>query len=151
MIIRPKEDWIAILILTLIIVFIVLSGMMASGTAHAYEYAHPENTLYIKAIVGEALPDYASMYAIACAIRNRGHLRGVYGVHAKHLKTASDELFLKAETAWFASGLKDSEDVVKGATHWLSDYDLKHSKPALIAFRFKMKETAYIGQTHFYR
>lgn len=33
----------------------------------------------------------------------------------------------------------------------LSDWDLKHAKPRLTAFRFKMVETAYIVNTHFYK
>ena len=127
---------------------IIVVAMLLSGTAHAYETINKADLPYVRAIVGEALPDYSSMYAIACAIRNRGTLKGVYGVNAKHLQTTDDDTFLKAETAWRMSLI--NEDVVKGATHWLSDYDLKHSKPSLIAFRKKMKETAYIGQTHFY-
>ena len=50
--------------------------------------------------------------------------------------------------AWAESAERDT---VGGADHWLSDWDLKHAKKALIKFRFKMKETAYIGTTHFYK
>ena len=133
----------------IIVVSMMLSG--CSSIALAYETINAGDRLYVRAIVGEALPNYSSMYAIACAIRNRGTLHGVYGVHAKHLKTAEDDLFLKAETAWRASGYVGFEDVVKGATHWLSDYDLKHCRKSRTAWRHKMKETAYIGQTHFYK
>ena len=130
-------------------ILILWALLFICSSAHAYETLVPGDLPYVKAIVGEALPDYQSMYAIACAIRNRGTLQGVYGLHAKHVETASEFVFGKAELAWRQSAIKP--DVVKGATHWLSDYDLKHSKPKRIAFRKQMIETAYIGQTHFYR
>lgn len=115
-------------------------------------YAHAEqipSDKAVKAIIGESLSDYDSMYAIACAIRNRDTLQGVYGVYSKQVPLASDEVIQRAFKAWYLS--EEGTDVVKGATHWLSDYDLKHCNPAKTAFRHKMQETAYIGQTHFYK
>lgn len=141
--IRPLEDWIAIAIV----------GLVALGIVLACEPAHAEISEQdaVRAIIGEALPDYNSMYAIACAIRNRDKsgigLRGVYGLHAKHAQDPSGELWQRASRAWYES--EHGVDVVKGSDHWLSDYDLKFSKPSLIKFRFNMIETAYIGQTHF--
>ena len=100
----------------------------------------------IIAIYGEALHDYQSMYAIACALRNRhASLKGVYG----RLQHPSEAMYQKAAKAWFES--ETGPDVVHGATNWLSDYDLKHCNPEKTAFRFWMKETAYIGKTHFYK
>ncbi len=102
----------------------------------------------VRAIIGEALPNYQAMYAIACAIRNRGTLKGVYGLNAKHVKEATGNQFQLASKAWAES--ETGIDVTNGATHWLSDYDLNHCNKKRTAFRFKMLETAYIGQTHFY-
>lgn len=138
MIMRPKEDWIAIGIVG-IFAFLICS------IAHA----EVNDTQATKAIIGEALSDYDSMYAIACALRNRDTLQGVYGLHSKQVKLATGEVYQRAGKAWANS--EDGIDVVQGATHWLSDYDLKHCKKSLTAFRFAMTETAYIGQTHFYR
>lgn len=109
----------------------------------------------IKAILTEALHDYDSMYAMACALRNRDKagigMQGVYGLNAKWYKDGQIPvgLYQKASKAFHTSD--GNYDVTSGATHFLSDYDLKHSKPELIAFRHKMVETAYIGQVHYYK
>ena len=137
MILRPKEDWIAIGIVTLVAILIC-------SNAHA-QVDDYKATL---AVIGEALPDYDSMYAIACAIRNRDTLKGVYGVNNKAAREASGDTFQLASKAWYMSD--EGVDVVNGATHWLSDYDLKHCRPAMTNWRFKYIETAYIGKTHFY-
>lgn len=100
----------------------------------------------IRAILGEAGPSYAERLAIAHAIRNRGHLGGVYG--RSKAPTATD--WQNGCRAWQEAS-SSSLDPVRGATHWLSDWDLKHAKPRLTKFRFAMTETAYIGHTHFYR
>ena len=100
----------------------------------------------IKALAGEAGGQgMDEIEAHAHAINNRGHLGGVYGIR----RPAGVRGLERARI-----GLKRSitrPDSTHGATHWLSDYDLRHSKPRLTAFRFKMVETAYIGETHFYK
>ena len=162
MFIRPKEDWMAIGIVSFI-------ALLVCTIAHA----EVNEEQAIRGVIGESLTDYNSMLAIACAIRNRGTLDGVYGVNAvidhngqlvrvikKKTGTIYEpiswEIYNMANKAWYVSG--DHEelngpyvDVVKGATHWLSDYDLKHCRPAMTNWRFKYIETAYIGQTHFYK
>ena len=100
----------------------------------------------IPAILGEAGQSYAERLAIACAIRSRGTLHGVFG----HLKAPSEAQWQNGSKAWHEA-LETPTDPVKGATHWLSDWDLKHCRPSLIAWRKKMIETAYIGHTHFYK
>lgn len=134
---RPIEDWVAIGIVAIL-------ALGICSVAHA----EIQEEQAIKAIIGEALPDYDSMYAIACAIRNRGTLQGVYGVSSKQAQHPPSFIYQRANKAWVVS--TDDGDVVKGATHWLSDYDIKHCNPLKTAFRFQMQETAYIGQTHFY-
>ena len=139
---RDKFDWAGFLI-----VFTVVMGL---ALAFSCEPVHAfSETQAVQAIVGESLADYKSMYAIACALRNRGSLRGVYGVHAKHAQEPEAYLWQRASRAWADS--EEGEDVVHGADHWLSDYDISHGKPKLIKFRLNMVETAYIGKTHFYK
>lgn len=106
------------------------------------------STLVERAILGEALPNYEAMHDIASAIRNRGTLKGVYGVRSRNYDKASPKLRALASKAWASSA---SLDTVGGADHWLSEYDLKHCKPRLTAFRFGMVETMYRHKTHFYR
>ena len=125
-------------LLATLILFNCLSGMVYAGIPA--EQA-------VNAVIGEALHDEVSMDAMCHALRNRGSLRGVYGY--KSGRRDSPKLHALGVKTWFAS-LK-TPDVTKGATHWLSDYDLSHCKPRLTSFRFKMVETAYIGQTHFYK
>ena len=70
----------------------------------------------IRAILGEARGEgYTGMYAIACALRNRGHLRGVYGLYAKmpYINPKVSTLALKA---WQNSLY--GHDVTGGANHW---------------------------------
>ncbi len=70
----------------------------------------------VKAIVGEAAGDgYAVQVAVACAIRNRGSLKGVYGVNAKHNATEPAWVWRQADRAWTESG---QHDVTRGATHF---------------------------------
>lgn len=100
----------------------------------------------VKAILGEAGPSYAERRAIAFGLHNRGTLHGVYG----RLEAPTEADYQQACRAWFEAQ-ESSLDPVMGADHWLSDYDLKHCRPSRTAFRFKMKETAYVGTTHFYK
>lgn len=70
----------------------------------------------IRAIIGEASNQgYDGMLAVACAIKNRGTLKGVYGVNAKHIDKQPKWVWDLARKAW-----KESKvcDVTKGATHW---------------------------------
>jgi hypothetical protein len=110
----------------------------------------PDN-LAVKAVYNEALHDSVSLDAMCHALRNRyvkiGDLRGVYGLRVDRPIPIKE--WLKTKETWVKSAF--TKDITKGATHWLSDYDLKHCKPSRMAWRFKMRETCYIGQTHFYK
>lgn len=74
--------------------------------------------LAIKAILGEAEGEGPrGMLAVACAIRNRGTLRGVYGVNAPRVKQGKikPEIQAMARRAWEESAKKD---ITGGADHW---------------------------------
>ena len=70
----------------------------------------------VHAILGEARGEgYDGMYAVACALRNRGHLKGVYGLRAR-LHPNDLKLAPTALKAWKNSLC--GKDVTHGATHW---------------------------------
>lgn len=100
----------------------------------------------IKALAGEAGgQSEAELIAHAHAIRNRGHLGGVYGFKAKVTPTA----LKMAKKAYAKSRLM--ADTVRGCDHWLSVYDLKHSRESLIAWRHKAVYKVLVGETWFYK
>ena len=106
----------------------------------------------VYAVLGEAGQSYQERLVIAYALRNRGTLKGVYGYKRALGRSWTGSDWQNASRAVFeAKNGTPSDDLTHGATHWLSDYDLKHCKPRLTAFRFKMVETAYISNTHFYK
>lgn len=95
--------------LALAMVFIVAS----CGVVHASVIKDEDA---IKAIVGEASGEgLEGMRCVASVIRNRGSLKGIYGLHARHVKTEPAWVFKMAKTAW-----EDSEryDFSGGATHF---------------------------------
>ncbi len=70
----------------------------------------------VRAIIGEASGEgYQGMLAVACAIRNRGSLAGVYGLRSSHVDKQPEAVWVTAQQAW-----EDSKDVdvTYGATHW---------------------------------
>lgn len=72
----------------------------------------------IKAIIGEAENQgYDGMLAVACAIRNRHTLNGVFGIRGNRVrnKLYSTETLQYATKAWHDS---DEHDITNGATHW---------------------------------
>lgn len=145
MFIRPLEDWIAILIVT--IGATVLLASCEQEPAHAgYSYSRKEyitNDRAVSAILGEARGEgYAGMYAVACAIRNRGHLRGVYGAGYDYHRERP-EVWQKALNAWENSAT--GPDVTHGAADWES-VDFKRPYWAK-----NMVQTVRIGKHIFYR
>lgn len=134
----------------LIILNLIWLGLMLMfGEARA-ESAY--GNLPVRAILGEALHDQESMNVMAHAIKNRvakyGSFKGIYGVNVA-LDDFDAKTRQRASNAWQMAF--KTVDKTKGATHWLSDYDIKHCKKSLTAFRFKMTETLYQGQTHYYK
>ena len=115
---------------------ILLLGSFLLIPSYSYSQDIP-NDQAIRAIIGEDSSSYEGMYAVACAIRNRGTLKGVYGLKAirwsegslkrfkgtREVETISAETFHQASKAWFSS--ESGIDVTKGATHW----EMKSSFP----------------------
>ena len=82
----------------------------------------------VAAIIGEAgNQSYTTQVAVACAIRNRGTLTGVYGLNNPVVQKATAKVRAKALRAWLASGRKD---IVKGCRFFGCPADA----PKLIAF-----------------
>jgi hypothetical protein len=70
----------------------------------------------IRAIVGEAANQGRSgMLAVAGAIRNRGSLKGVYGVKNPAADKQPAWVWQRAREAWASSA---TNDITKSATHW---------------------------------
>lgn len=70
----------------------------------------------IRAIMGEASNQgRRGMLYVACAIRNRGHLGGVYGLKAKHIDNEPRWVWQMAAEEWERS---KNKDITNGATHW---------------------------------
>lgn len=151
-------------------------GDAKAAEAIRYDRISVSETDGVRAVLGESGPKYEEMLALAFAIRNRINynverdrdpMQGIYGYRrvTKDFRamTAEPEQLWKAfpegqiQKAMRAWGDSDPDNIefqgdpTDGADHWLSDWDLKHCKPRLTAFRFAMVETAYIGTTHFYR
>lgn len=75
----------------------------------------------VNAIIGEAEDQgYLGQLYIACAIRNRGTLKGVYGEHAPRVlkKKYSQKIKLAVIKAWKESETSDICTQIKGANHW---------------------------------
>ena len=123
---RPLQDWIGAALAALILIFFVLAFVDLADAAEIREADA------VHAILGEARGEgwtwragklrvydmergYRAMYAVACAIRNRGHLGGVDGRHAK-LSGVSPEIHHLAARAWAES--ETGEDITHGADHW---------------------------------
>jgi hypothetical protein len=102
--------------ITYLVLIIVLYGCWS-----AYAERIPKERA-VNAIIGEAEGEgYRGMLAVACAIRNRGSLRGVYGERSKRVVNHlyDDDTKRMAYGAWFVSqddGL--CEELIHGATHW---------------------------------
>lgn len=74
-----------------------------------------DDTLAVRAIIGEAgNQGYHGMLALASALRNRGTLKGVYGVNAKHIDREPQWVFDQAKKAWIES----KSNRIHSGDHW---------------------------------
>ena len=98
----------------------------------------------VRAIIGEASGEgLMGMTAVAEAIRNRGHLRGVYGATSRHVDTEPRWVWEMAREAWVNSRVTN---LVKGADHW------ENTKAFGEPYWAKsMVKTAQVGSHSFYR
>lgn len=102
------------IVLCVAIVFLVSS----CGLVHA-SIIKDEDA--IRSIIGEVSGERVNgsplipMRCVASAIRNRGTLKGVYGLHAPHVDKQPAWVWSMAKIAWADSA---EHDFVSGATHW---------------------------------
>src|SRR3990167_5403228 len=138
-------------LLLAIVISIVMSkcsAVIANESITNWRVRSTESNI-IKALAGEAGGQSdAELLAHCHAIRNRitkyGDLRGVYGLRAP----VSVKSINRARIAW--NRAKTMPSSVGLCDHWLSMYDLKHSRPALIAWRHKAVYSVKVGMTTFY-
>lgn len=108
--ILPHKCVILVILATIIL---ILSVSMSEAATIPY---NDKNA--ILAIIGEGENQgYTGMLALAGAIRNRGTLKGVYGIKAPRVvkRLYSKSTYAMAQKAW-AESLR--VDITKGADHW---------------------------------
>ena len=77
---------------------LIVAVLLLSGFAYADEIKDKDA---IRAIIGEASDQgYTGMLYVAVGIRNRGTLKGVYGLKAKHVDKEPDWVWDLAKKAW---------------------------------------------------
>ncbi len=98
----------------LIILFlIIVSGCSTQVEKKSYEFT---NSQAVRAIIGEASGEgYGGMLAVACALRNRGTLKGVYGYNSPHIYREPEWVWEMASKVWDESA---KFDITGGATNW---------------------------------
>lgn len=104
----------------------ILTVLLLSGCTSDIGYAYTQEQA-IKAVIGEAenQGEYG-MLAVSCAIRNRGSLKGVYGLHAPRVvkHRYSNKIYQQAKSAWLEANEKpdvegaDNCGMINGATFW---------------------------------
>jgi spore germination cell wall hydrolase CwlJ-like protein len=102
----------------------------------------------VNAIIGEAEGEpYEGKLAVACAIRNRGTLRGVYGEKSHRVLNHkySHKTFIDAVRAYEESASPINCKFIDGADHWEGT---SFKQPA---WAKNMITTATIGKQKFYR
>jgi hypothetical protein len=130
------------------IVVILFILLVVNSTAHAYTHDQ-----MIKAIIGEAEGEsQRGKDAVACAIINRGSLKGVYGLHAyrvtHHLYSKKTVRAAELADERAVSDTSYCSDLIGGATGWGSASDV-------VKFRHEawfpsVYFTAHIGNHYFY-
>ena len=92
---------------------VILALLLIAGNAFAAEI--PAD-MAVKAIMGEASNQgFQGMVAVGEALRNRGTLKGVYGLKAKHIYKEPAWVWNQARRAWEVS---KTSNLVKRADHW---------------------------------
>lgn len=124
--------------------WLILSASLCLG---GNSFAGVTPALAQRAIVGEAAGcGYQVQLGVACAIRNRGSLKGVYGVNAAHNASEPAWVWTQAARAWKESA---GHDVTRGANHFGNADDVRKGT-------FKgMKLTVVLGEgrnkTYFFK
>lgn len=108
-----------ILILGSSLLVICAINAVSCTPAHADTVVVSYDKKAILAIIGEAEDQgYQGMYAVACALRNRKTLAGVYGVDSPRVANHrfSMRIYRLAQKAWEASAI--GPDITHGAQYW---------------------------------
>lgn len=114
-----KEQDIGFFLMALFFVIVFLAIFSMTGCSESQASQIPEDRA-VNALIGEAESlGYTGMLHIACSLRNRGHLRGVYGEKAPRVvnRKYSPKTLQDARRAWADSA---KVDVTKGSDHWAS-------------------------------
>lgn len=138
----PDPRWFipAVIIFTVVFVFVFYC------LSHAESYTDEQA---VKAIIGEAENQGSQgMLAVACAIRNRGTLQGVYGFKAPRVikKLFSNQTKIQAIKAWDKSQYPNECSFIDGGNHWENINAFGKPKWA-----YSMKETYRYKDHVFYR
>lgn len=95
-----------------------MGNCFGAETVRKYTFTNNEAIL---AVIGEAENQgYEGMKAVSCGIRNRGTLKGVYGLKAPRVKKRlySEDTEAKAIVAWETSAEPENCAYMLGSTHW---------------------------------
>ena len=114
---QTQQQDIGFFLMSLFFVIVFWFVFSVLDTAHASQI--PEDRA-VNALIGEAESlGYTGMLHIACSLRNRGHLRGVYGEKAPRVvnRKYSPKTLQDARRAWADSA---KADITKGSDHWAS-------------------------------
>ena len=107
-------------------------------------FAQLDRAQCIKAVVGEAAGEpYQCQIAISAVIRNRGSLKGVYGLRAKHVAREPQSVFNKVAKAWDESA---KHDPTGGCKFWGGIIDDNY-----FIKKLGKKPVMTIGHTRFYK
>lgn len=103
-------------ILNSIIVIWALAMCLVIISTRGCEGSQIPQNLAVRAIIGEASGEgLEGMRCVASAIRNRGNLKGVYGLKARHVDKQPKWVWKLARKAWKESA---TNDFSCKATHW---------------------------------
>lgn len=114
-------------------------------------YAAVSEEAAVHAIMGEARGEpFDGKLALAEALRNRGHLGGVYGLKVPYSELAKEkpEVWRDARRAWASSA---TSHVTGGGNHWFSDDDLKKLEAKPPKWFRGLKRTVKIHGHTFFR
>jgi len=136
----------------LISIAVALTIWTNSSIASASPEAPLNPTNAVNAIIGEAESEpIIGKVALAEVIRNKGNLKGVYGLKSPRVRLASRAVRKDCELAWAKKGT----NLTHGATVWGNRQDvLKWESKAKKNPRHwfnRMKQTAQIGRHYFFR
>jgi hypothetical protein len=130
------------------VITVTMSWMLFCSSAIGAETVSNFNSFNcVNALIGEVEGEsFLTKLATAECLRNRGTLKGVYGINSKRIAKASDKVKADCLRAWTESS---RTNLVKGATVWGNASDVKIFKKSKWFKSFK--QTAHIGNHYFFR